>query len=421
MSKKYLWYWGSNFCTKSLPIPETNTSKFQPSIIEAGIPWNWKHITLNRYGAHGITEINDLYGWGWDCMYADVPIKVPPYYRRVWGCISLTGKGLFKCSGSKRTGFIKNGHITNPALKWKDVSRGERHVAAITESGRLYSWGVNGYGELGRGRQIERPGRLKPGQVFSYKGRRFNPVEILNGGTDWEKVVCGNAWSAALKEDGSLWYWPTNNGDGCRDCLPSKPPCKNQYCGPKKIGNNFKSICTTFDSHHSGYALGKDTTISIFPNNVGTDTDVENTSVLTQLGDGWKQIAYNWYGTGGGGIKEDGTLWCWGPNYWGELGINKDKTEVEFSSVPVQTILGGNDWKSVSTGGYANTKYAIKNDGTLWAWGGNSFNMGIPGLNYEVREPTQIKKDSVGWKMICTGGSIDVGTLAIRDVRIDPA
>lgn len=51
---------------------------------------------------------------------------------------------------------------------------------------------------------------------------------------------------------------------------------------------------------------------------------------------------------------------------------------------------------------------------------GNSFLIGIPGLSYEVREPTQVKKDSVGWKMVCTGSS-DVGTLAIRDVKIDPA
>lgn len=418
MSKGYLWYSGTNFSIKSLPSPEDNNLKFQPQVVEAGLPWSWKHITVNRNGAHGITEEGDLYGWGDDCMYADVPIKRPPYYKTVWGCITLTGKGRIKCPN--RAGLIKYGHIIKPEAKWKDVSRGYYHVAAITESGRLYSWGVNGNGELGRGRLIEIPGRLKPGQVFSYKGWRFNPVEILNGGTDWEKVVCGSAWSAALKEDGSLWYWPTNNGRGCGFCLPSKPPCAKQYCGPKKIGNNFKSICTFFDSQHSGYALGKDTTISIFPNNVGTDTDVENTSVLTQLGDGWKQIAYNRTGTGGGGVKEDGTLWCWGPNYWGELGINKDKTEVEFSSVPVQTILGGNDWKSVYTGGSSNTKYAIKNDGTLWVWGGNSFLIGIPGLSYEVREPTQVKKDSVGWKMVCTGSS-DVGTLAIRDVKIDPA
>jgi alpha-tubulin suppressor-like RCC1 family protein len=408
MGKKYLWYWGGNFNIENLPVSSGSNEKYLPHLIDT--VRSWKHITINKNGAHGITEDGDLYGWGWDCAYTDVPTKRPPYYRTVWYCKSLTGKGRIKCPN--RAGLIKYGLITKPESKWKDVSRGFYHVAAIAESGRLYSWGVNGDGELGRGRLIERGGRLKKGQVISYKGWRFSPVEIITGGNDWSKVVCGSTWSAALKEDGSLWYWPTNNGRGCNDCLP--PSCKGQYCGPKKIGDSFKSIISNSESSHSGYGLKKDGTISIFPNNVG-ESRPENTSVLTQLGDGWKQIAYNWYGTGGGGVKEDGTLWCWGPNYWGELGINKDKYEVEFSSVPVQTTLGGNDWKSVFTGGSYNTKYAIKNDGTLWGWGGNSFfTVGIEGWpNYEVREPTEIKKNSVGWKTICCTGS--EGALAIKE------
>jgi hypothetical protein len=96
-----------------------------------------------------------------------------------------------------------------------------------------------------------------------------------------------------------------------------------------------------------------------------------------------------------------------------ELGINKSKDEVLYSSSPVQTTLGGNDWKSITSGGSTNTKYAIKNDGTLWAWGGSCVNIGIDSLNFEVREPIQNIKDSVGWKMV---HSDEVGgTLAIRD------
>lgn len=97
MSKGYLWFSGTNFSIKSLPSPEDNNLKFQPQVVEAGLPWSWKHITVNRNGAHGITEEGDLYGWGDDCMYADVPIKRPPYYKTVWGCITLTGKGRIKC------------------------------------------------------------------------------------------------------------------------------------------------------------------------------------------------------------------------------------------------------------------------------------------------------------------------------------
>jgi len=416
MAKKNLWYWGINHHVRSTPPDPRND--FLPHLVGAGLNWSWKHITVNREGAHGITENGDLYGWGNDCDYAEVATKVPPYYKRVWYCVSLTGKGRKECRPGQpgydpESGFIKNGRIVRPEEKWKDVSRGVRHVAGITRSGRLYSWGTNFNGELGRGREIEQPGRLKPNQVVSYKGIRFYPVEIMIGGNDWIQVKCGFKFSIALKEDGSVWYWPTNGGRGCSDCFKfPKPLCKGQFCGPKKIATDFKKIACTFDSGQV-YGLKKDTTICKFIRSFGSEAEA---SVLTQLGDGWKDVTCN-FNDGGGGIKEDGTLWTWGPNYSGELGINKSKNEVVYSSSPVQTTLGGNDWKSITTGNNSNTKYAIKNNGSLWCWGGNSTNIGIGGLNFEVREPIQNIKDSVGWKMVST----DVlGTLAIRDVKFEP-
>ena len=66
-------------------------------------------------------------------------------------------------------------------------------------------------------------------------------------------------------------------------------------------------------------------------------------------------------------IKTDGTLWAWGYNYYGQLG---DGTNVSKSSpVQVGTLT---TWSSVSTGGYTlGSTLAIKADGTLWAWGHN--------------------------------------------------
>lgn len=407
MGKNYLWYWGLNKHVASTPPDPRNNNL--PHVLGAGSCCSWKYITVNNEGAHGITESGDLYGWGNDCDYAEARTKYPPYYRRVWFCVSLTGKGIKQCTPglpgyNYESGFIKNGRILKPEAKWKDVARGVRHAAGITESGRLYSWGTNFSGELGRGRQIEQPGRLKRGHLISYKGIRFNPVEIMNGGNDWSQVKCSREVSIALKEDGSVWYWPTNHGWGCNNCVGRT--CKGQYCGPLKIANDVKKITGNADTLGNFLGLKKDTTICRFRGAYG------ETSVVPELGDGWKDITPNFY-DGGGGIKEDGTLWTWGPNYSGELGINKSKDEVLYSSSPVQTTLGGNDWKSITAGGTQNTKYAIKNDGTLWAWGGSSVNIGIDSLNFEVREPIQNIKDSVGWKMVHSDN--DGGTLAIRD------
>ena len=63
-------------------------------------------------------------------------------------------------------------------------------------------------------------------------------------------------------------------------------------------------------------------------------------------------------------MKKDGTLWAWGANQEGQLGLgdtsNRDSpTEVGSAS----------DWAAVSCG--AAHTLAVKKDGTLWAWGAN--------------------------------------------------
>lgn len=73
-------------------------------------------------------------------------------------------------------------------------------------------------------------------------------------------------------------------------------------------------------------------------------------------------------------IRGDGTLWACGYNNGGQLG---DGTTTNRSS-PVQTMAGGTNWRYVATpngSGVARPKvpvFAIKIDGTLWAWGGNA-------------------------------------------------
>jgi alpha-tubulin suppressor-like RCC1 family protein len=61
----------------------------------------------------------------------------------------------------------------------------------------------------------------------------------------------------------------------------------------------------------------------------------------------------NWKQSAGGyrhnaAIKTDGTLWLWGRNSFGQLGIN----DLVSRSTPVQEFTSSTNWKQVSAGGY---------------------------------------------------------------------
>jgi alpha-tubulin suppressor-like RCC1 family protein len=64
-------------------------------------------------------------------------------------------------------------------------------------------------------------------------------------------------------------------------------------------------------------------------------------------------------------VKRDGSLWAWGDNRSGQLGLGDERERLAPTRVD-----GASDWASTSAGG--NHSVAVKSDGSLWAWGWGS-------------------------------------------------
>jgi alpha-tubulin suppressor-like RCC1 family protein len=141
-------------------------------------------------------------------------------------------------------------------------------------------------------------------------------------------------------------------------------------------------------------------------NNVGQlgDNSQTNTSTPVQTvasGTNWKLIECSCYHTAA--IKTDGTLWTWGQNNLGQLGLgdlsNRSSPTQVGSATTWKLVSGG----STSYGNYGKSFLAIKTDGTLWGWGDNSH--GLLALTAEVYStPTQVGSDTT-WKQVSVGGS----------------
>lgn len=90
-------------------------------------------------------------------------------------------------------------------------------------------------------------------------------------------------------------------------------------------------------------------------------------------------------------LKSDGTVWAWGSDAWGQLGSNAIPTtnHIASSSVLIQvTDLGF----TTSIAASASYSLALKGDGTVWAWG----NSGNFGSGWGVTSPGEVPVQVIG-------------------------
>jgi alpha-tubulin suppressor-like RCC1 family protein len=90
-------------------------------------------------------------------------------------------------------------------------------------------------------------------------------------------------------------------------------------------------------------------------------------------------------------VKTDGTLWSWGSNSYGQLGLGDGYTISRSSPVQVGALT---NWADVAAG-YSHS-IAVKTDGTLWSWGNNG--SGRLGQNNTINRSSPVQVGALtGW------------------------
>jgi alpha-tubulin suppressor-like RCC1 family protein len=95
-------------------------------------------------------------------------------------------------------------------------------------------------------------------------------------------------------------------------------------------------------------------------------------------------------------LKSDGTVWTWGANFGGKLGIGETNTVHQASPVEVHgagNVSYLNSVKAVMGGETHNV--ALKSDGTMWSWGLNMFGQIGNGTTNDAWTPVQTGLGSV--------------------------
>jgi alpha-tubulin suppressor-like RCC1 family protein len=395
-----LWAWGQNAMGQ---LGQDSWGLDVGAPVQVGTDTDWKSVNTFYSSTLALKKDGSLWAWGFNdggrlgvgsrADYVMVPTQVGA--DTDWKSVStaygvtfaLKQDGSLWAWGYNGSGRLAVGRpeevVADPMqvgidMDWKSVTTDGSSIA-LKRDGSVWAWGYNGSGQLGLGGSEEFVGF---------------PTQIGTS-TDWT-FVTASAWSNfALKQDGSLWAWGLNDrgqlGVGSfeeRITVPTQVGTDSDWKSVRVSGRRTfalkqdGSLWAWGDNYERKLGVGSFEERIAFPTQVGTDKDwqsvyADNTQDSMGLTDPDEAFA----------LKQDGSLWAWGDNHDVKLGVGSWEPVVY---APMQ-VGSDTDWKSVTMMGNNEVTYAQKKDGSLWAWGRNYGGiLGVGSADSTVTVPTQV-------------------------------
>src|SRR5216117_4000065 len=271
-------------------------------------------------------------------------------------------------------GIVAEARIT-VAAQFTNLAVGTTHACGITGRGEVYCWGTSFHGELGPASGIQDcSARFGPGVLCSstpIRSSSLRPVEI----------TAGDMHTCALVADGTAYCWGANfygqAGTGSLSDEPVPTAVAGGHSFAHLVAGRMHTCGVT--TSRAAYCWGWDWTGALGAGDVSAERCVffssdpcSRTPRLVVGRHEWAQLAATDRATCG--VTTAGELYCWGLDVGGNDGqyCQTPDNLTGCTRTPI-LVRSAKAYKSTSIGNVHRCQQAL--DGTLECWGANYWGM----------------------------------------------
>lgn len=251
-----------------------------------------------------------------------------------------------------------------PVSRIVSATVGQFHAAAIKSDGTVWSWGGNSNGQAGDGTTSARLSAVKTSNASS--------VIAINTGSDF------GDHTLALNSYGQVYAWGRNElgqtGDGTTTTPRATPAMVAGLSACRAIAaGDYHSLAV--ESYGGVKSWGNDAYGQLGNDGILTNSSIPVSVPLPSLANIMAVTAGTYFSVA---LRADGTVWTWGDDRSGQLG-NGSSTSTQPTPVQVSGLTGV---IAISAGGYH--VLALKSNGSVWAWGLNNYGqLGINNISWQ--------------------------------------
>lgn len=267
--------------------------------------------------------------------------------------MALTFSGIYYWGLTEEMKFLPVGNFTA-------IAQGVSHRLALSSTGNVSSQGTGFDGELGNG---QTPGFQD----------NFEPVG--SGGVYLSNIIsiaAGSSTSYALDSHGDVWSWGYVYNPILMVYQKTVSPVKFPISNVIAISSTYKHILAV-KADGSVWAWGTSA-----HGELGDGTQFGSSPLPVQVkGEKGKSYLKNIIAVSAGqylslALASDGTVYSWGTNYYGTLGIGSSAPALLYSPYPVRVKInkeGANLENVVAVSAGNDIATALLDDGSIFSWG----------------------------------------------------